>query len=130
MSKSFYTTFGIVLVVSLFIVGGLWGVVLGLWLLTAVVLKVIFCLLAILPLWWVRRVVKRDISTPSGALNVAMDWWVMTYAILCVVLTIAPVSAAFSSPALDESLVWLQYVVAALVTLPIGFVVYKTRHHY
>jgi hypothetical protein len=130
MSKSFYTTFGIVLVVALFIVGGLWGVVLGLWLLTAVVLKVISCLLAILPLWWVRRVVQRDISTPGGALNVAMDWWVMSYAILCVVFTIAPVSAAFSSPALDESLVWLQYVVAALVTLPIGFVVYRTRHHY
>jgi hypothetical protein len=127
MDKSFYITLLVILLLVFFCVGGLWGVLVGSVFLLLVVIKAACFVGAVLPLWWARWIVERDISISGKAASVGMNWWVYSYTILCVGLVLLPTKLPSSIVLAEGELEYLNYVVAALVTFPIGLAAFKIQ---
>jgi hypothetical protein len=108
--------------------------VLGLW---GSFFYLLFCLklvevvaefaVAVVPLWLLQRQVSRDVVDPSGAVQAGVRWWFASYTVLCVTICFLPWFRPSFIPAVPSSQLWMQYLVAAFVTMLLGGAVFTLK---
>jgi hypothetical protein len=106
---------------------GLWGSFFYLLFIAKFVEVVAEFAVAVAPLWLLQRQLRRDMTDPSRAVQAGMRWWFTSYVVLCVTICFLPWFRPSFIPAVSSGESWMQYLVAAFVTMLLGAAIFTFK---